>query len=273
MYDKEIPINQDANSGSLPEASAAPKPVEAAMNLTKSIKLCDSFPELPLRERFAAAREFGFENVELGDWTDLEFSEMSDLLAKERLTLSAISGLRDGLPAEREEDILEFVSQSLAVARSFHCPRLVLAPRVDNAGLPRITETTRILMDAAKSASRSGITLLLKPPADSVRNGALENQVLPFGEIARMVRSPSLRLLCDAATLADDRDSGLHRWIRYSDLLGYVHVDVPPDAERNDLTESLARLTVTLTKTLGYAGIVGVSVPNPDMAELIASIW
>lgn len=216
------------------------------------------FGDIPFYERFGKVREAGFDFVEFEGWTELDFSRITAGLAENHLQLASMTGSdrHSIVDPEQREEFLEYLSQSIAVARSFGCRNLVINTDADSASLPmdkakrsdftKISAATRALLDAAEQARRGGVTLLLKPVQCS---GDVCLQSIPSaGDVVKVVNSPSLRLLFDVeqAILRSETVEDAIR--RYHDLLGYVRVGVDGD---------WAKWRKVLVDELHYDGIVG----------------
>ncbi len=230
--------------------------------MKKSLSVETMFDDVPFYDRFAKVREAGFDWVEFSAWTSLEFSRITDALGENHLRLASIAGTEGQSPAnpDQRDEFLEFLSQSIAVAKSFNCTNLIIetgakgisgrlaaASREDFA---KASAATRTLDDAARKAKRAGVTLYLKPVRDGKTRTLGLDTIPSSGEVVRMVDSPALRLLMDAGTadMVGGADGALQR---YGDLIGYIHIG-------DRAVPSLPAIRQTLTAT-GFDGFVGFS--------------
>ncbi|MCD8139423.1 MAG: sugar phosphate isomerase/epimerase [Planctomycetaceae bacterium] len=230
--------------------------------MKKSLSVETMFDDVPFYDRFAKARAAGFDWVEFSAWTSLEFSRITDALAEHHLRLASIAGAEGQSLADpdQRDEFLEFLSQSIAVAKSFDCTNLIietgakgLSGRLAAAShqdFVKASAATRTLDDAARKATRAGVTLYLKPVRDSKTRTLGLDTIPSSGEVVRMVGSPALRLLMDVGT-ADSIGGADSALKRYGDLIGYVHIG-------NTAVPSLPAIRRTLTTT-GFDGFVGFS--------------
>lgn len=250
-------------------------PGEAA-NMNTSISIETMFGDLPFYDRFGKAREAGVDWVEFSGWTSLDFSRITEELRQNNLGLASIAGSdRHSLvdPGQRD-DFLEFLSQSIAVAKSFDCRNLIIETGSDGGSTPlahasrddfvKASAATRTLDDAARKAARAGVTLYLKPVRLGVTRTIGLESIPSSGDVVKMVNSPALRLLLDTrqAALAGGAEAALRR---FRELIGYVHIGARLGPEE------LAGFRRTLDE-VGYGGMVGFAYPSASDdgdAELI----
>lgn len=235
------------------------------MSIQKSLSLDALFAELPFYQRFDAVRAAGFDQVEIGAWTELELSTVSEKLAANRLRLSALVGanrLSFAQQAERD-DFLEHLSQSIAVAKSFDCRNLILA-QSGGSGLPGCAENDytcaaaafRTLLDASDKAARAGVTLHLKSIGDGTPGGVVA-ATQAAGDVVRMVNSPSLRLLYVAPPAQMTRQNIPDAIHRHRDVIGYVHVCGEVGMEEEGTASHAGGHGRVLSDVMGYDGVVG----------------
>lgn len=235
--------------------------------MKKSLSIQTMFEDRPFYERFALARSAGFDFVEFGDWTDLDFTRVTDELRANGLRLGSIAGsLEHALDdPDRREDFLEFLSQSIAVAKSFACGNLIIEPggdplacRTDGGDFTRIAAVTRALIDAAEKARRAGVTLMLKPISTRRNPRALIHTTAAAVEVVKVVNSPDLRLLYDVTQMQAMEGDIIATIRKYRDLIGYVQIgDDCHAADLEDGEINLRHFLRVLIDELGYNGIVG----------------
>lgn len=235
--------------------------------MKKSLSIQTMFADRLFYERFSLARAAGFDFVEFGDWTDLDFTRVSAELRDNGLRLASIAGSLDHPldDPDRREDFLEFLSQSIAVAKNFGCGNLIIEPggeplafRAAGGDFTRIAAVTRALMDAAEKARRAGVTLLLKPVSTRRDPRALIHITAAAVEVVKVVNSPDLRLLYDVTQMQAMEGDIIATIRRYRDLIGYVQIG--DDCHAADLENgeiNLRHFLGVLIDELGYNGIVG----------------
>lgn len=242
--------------------------------MKKSLCIETLFLELPFYERFRAVRDAGFSSVEFGDWTELDLKKVEDLLKEYDLELSAMAGARShslGAPEQRD-DFLEFLSQSIAVAKSFGCRNLVIATDAETGSCgekgvhsqyTRIAAATRALMDAVAKAERAGLMLLLKPVSTDCNPDSSMHTTPSAGDIVRVVNSPNLRLLYDVTQMQAMEGDIIRTVRKYRDVIGYVHIGDLPGKGCEINLELFKRV---LIEELRYDGYIGFALrPVSDM--------
>lgn len=237
-----------------------PLPGEAA-SMKKSISIETMFGDLPFYDRFGKVREAGVDWVEFSGWTELDFSRITEELQQNRLGLASMAGSdRHSLvDPDQRDDFLEFLSQSIAVAKSFDCRNLIIETGADGGSTPlanasrddfvKASAATRTLDDAARKAARAGVTLYLKPVRLGLTRTIGMESLPSAGDVVKVVNSPALRLLLDTrqAALDEGADAAMRR---FRELVGYVHIGMKLGPEE------LAGFRRVLEE-VGYAGTVG----------------
>lgn len=243
--------------------------------MKKSLSVETMFDDVPFYDRFAMVRAAGFDWVEFSAWTSLDFTRITDALAEHRLRLASIAGAEGQSPADpnQRDEFLEFLSQSIAVAKSFNCTNLIIETGAQGVSgrlaaasredFGKASAATRTLDDAARKATRAGVTLYLKPVRDGKTRTLGLDTIPSSGEVVRMVGSPALRLLMDVGTagMVGGADGALQR---YGDLIGYVHIG-------DNAVPALPSIRQALT-TNGFDGFVGFSARAESGDPLIEQI-
>lgn len=250
--------------------------------MEKSLSLARAFNDVPLYERFALAAAAGFSHVELGVWTDLDFSRVTEELEKHGLRLSALAGAdgHDLSKIDSQHGFMEYVSQSIAVAKSFGCGGLVVESNTGSAAgemadagdttvaaredLRNAAIATRVLMAVAQRAERNGVVLYLKPPKNPIARHAFLPALRLAGNVVGAVNSPALRLLLDSTALwkcRDDPDAG-KVMRRIGGFLGYIHMG--EWSSRGEWSEELAWLGKKVLSFHSFAGCVALHYPATE---------
>lgn len=238
--------------------------------MKKSLSIETMFGDAPYYERFAKARAAGFDYVELDDWTELDITRVREELTANGLTLTAMSGARNHSLADpgQREDFLEFLSQSIAVARNFGCANIVVASEAEvrssvRLGIDRkddfmkMAAVTRALMEAAQKAAKAGMTLLVKPFGPRASAAHYGGSIPSAADVVRVVGSPALRLLYEVRVDETNGPAMAEGMRKYRDLIDYVRVvDSWERSESEGCGESFSRIRGALDEQLGYDGIV-----------------
>lgn len=207
------------------------------------------YKELPFEERFAAARQDGFDYVEIWDWDGRDVEELARLSREAGVEISCMGG--DGPislcdPANGEA-YLAYLERSIQAAKTVGCKRLAVhsnqllpEPRQYAADLfPQYSDAEktmamyRTLAKAAPMAEAAGVTLCLE--ALNVETDHLGNflrYTKDAAEIIRMVDSPNVRILYDAYHMYLNEGKIMETLRRYLPLIGCIHIaDAPGRAE------------------------------------------
>ena len=241
--------------------------------MKKAVSIQTMFTDLPFYERFGRARRAGFGLVEFGDWTKLDLSRVTEELAAHTLGLWAITGadkfsLTD--PDIRGE-FLEYLSQSIAVAKSLGCRNLIVqsadredddpefgADSTESADFTGRAAATRTLMEAAGKAERAGVTLFLKPAPMLAGSLSYLHTNSSAGSVVKVTNSPALRLLFDVGVMRKMEDDIVSTFRRYKDYIRYVHIGGANDSLPADCGGANLHLIKTvLENDLAYDGAVG----------------
>ncbi len=242
--------------------------------MEKALSLQSMFTDVPFYERFGKARPAGFHLVELGGWTELDLSRVREELSARGLRLYAMTGadrfsLTD--PAVREA-FHEYLSQSIAVAKSFGCGNLIVRPEggsfgsapaqaspADSADFTGRAAAVQTLMEAAGKAERAGVRLLLKPGPASGCAGQYLRTNSSAGSLVKVVNSPALRLLYMIDPARGMEDGAAATFAKYRNQVGHVHVG--DGEERTEgaafLTERLRSIERVLENDFQYGGAIG----------------
>ena len=207
------------------------------------------YKELPFAERFAAAKRDGFDYVEIWDWDSKDIDELCRLCRENKIEISCMGG--DGpislCDPAHEKEYLDYIRQSLTVARKVGCKRLAVhsnellpEPRQYAADLfeqysdaEKTMAMYRTLCTVAPLAEQAGVTLCLE--ALNVETDHLGNflkYTKDAAEIIRMVNSPNVKILYDAYHMYLNEGKICETIKKYKDLIAQVHIaDAPGRGE------------------------------------------
>lgn len=167
------------------------------------------YPELPFKERFAAAARDGFEAVEYVGAYDQDPTELKSLLNQHGLT-QALFNLPAGdwaagergiaCHSERMEDFRQGIDKAIEYAEATECARVNCLAGIAPAGVDRSTLES-VLIDnlkyAAPRLADEGIKLLLEPINTRDIPGFLINSTDDYERIAAAVDHQNLYLQYD----------------------------------------------------------------------------
>jgi len=235
------------------------------------------FTEVPLLERFAAARQAGFRFVEYMFPYDQEPDTLAATLRTHGLT-QVLFNLPAGnwaagdrgiaIHPEWLEEFRQGVEYARTYARALGVQRINCLAGIVPPGLAREDAAATLIANlryAARVLGEDGITLLLEPvndrdiPGFFVRTGA---EALP---IVEAVGAPNLRIQYDiyhAVRMGEDPLAFVREHIP---LIGHVQIaDVPGRHQPGTGHAPLRDVLIELDR-LGYDGYVGLEyVPDPD---------
>jgi hydroxypyruvate isomerase len=238
--------------------------------MKKSICIEKIFLELPFSERFKAVRDAGFDYVEFWTWEDKDLDRIVGLLSQYNLQVASISGDRmySLIVNEERGQYLDYLAQSLKVARRLNCKHVVMHSngidkgKVTNDGsnfsyAKKVASMTRTLGEAARLAEQAGVTLVLEAVNTYSMPGYFLNTTVEAGDIVRVIGSPSLKILYDIWHMQQMEGNMVHYLTQYVDVLGYVHIGDAPERHEPGTGEiNFDRIKHTL-KSLGYDGVFG----------------
>jgi hydroxypyruvate isomerase len=234
-----------------------------------SLNISILFTEAPFLERFALARQEGFDTVEF--WWPAEVSpdEVVAAVRESDLDVALINfdggdlGVGErGLASDRatEARFRQNVPVALDLARALGCRRLnalagVRKPRLDES------EQRQILMQnirwAADRAAEHGIDVLIEPINSVDVPGYLLTTTSAVCSFIAEVDRFNVRLQYDCYH-AQRSEGNLAATLRARrDLLGHVQIADAPDRHRPGTGEIDVWYLLTLLAELGYDGFVG----------------
>lgn len=246
--------------------------------------LTTMFPELPLAERFGAARDAGFEAVELLRPYDHPVAAVKGWLDDAGLELILINTLpgdpdagERGLAAlpGRQADFRAIFDQALDYATGLGAGMIhVLAGVVPEDVAVEACEATFIenLRESAPCAQAAGVRLMLEPLNLRDAPGYLHTDTRHTRRIIDAVGSDNVSLQYDLyhmQIMEGDLAEGIRRNL---DLIGHIQFSSVPGRNEPQHGEVNAPLMFDTIDTLGYDGWVGAEyAPRGDTLEGL--IW
>ncbi len=240
--------------------------------MKKSLCIETFFTDRDFYDRFALAREAGFDFVEFWSWQDKDATRILELCARERLGIASFSGdaSADLVDPGQREAYLDFAEASMEMAWKLSCSSLVihsnalgeggvvLEPYADRTEAEKFGAMQRTLADLAPRAEARGIQLVLEALNTEVdHKGNFLASTRMAAAAIRLVDSPNLRILYDVYHMQVMEGNLVANIQAYADCIGYVHVaDVPGRAEPGSGEINYARVFRALAEA-GYEGFVG----------------
>lgn len=200
------------------------------------------FRELPFAERFAAARQAGFDSVEFWSWRSRDLGSVAALAAAAGIEVGCYIGTDKGSPIDPADHglYLEGLSQSLAAAKTTRTPALyIFSDEIGPGGViktlsrsltrsEKVDSLIKAVGAAAELAAGTGVTLLLEPVNSVYVPGYFLDTLAAAADIVRRVDRPEVKVVCDfyhQQLVAGNLIQGFRAALP---LVGCVHVaDVP----------------------------------------------
>lgn len=227
------------------------------------------FTELPLMERFAAAKNAGFNLVEYQFPYEADASALKRKLDECGLRMALINtpcgdwekGER-GLAAlaDREAEFRDSFLLALAYARELQCPRIhVMAGVVDDAERDFATAVyAENLRVAAKTAEAAGVGIVIEPINGIDVPGYLLQWTQQARAMIAMVGEPNIQLQYDAYHALMNGEDPLEGLRANFDAIAHIQIaGFPGRAE--PIAEGFYDMGafIELADTLGYSGAIG----------------
>jgi hydroxypyruvate isomerase len=242
------------------------------------------FTELPLMQRFAAARAAGFRLVEYQFPYEADASEMKRKLDECGLQMALINapcGDREkgerGLAAlpGREAEFRDSLLLALAYARELQCPRIhVMAGIVDDAEKDIATSVyAENLRVAAKTAEAAGIGIVIEPINGIDVPGYLLQWTQQARAVIAMVGEPNIQLQYDAYHALVNAEDPLEGLRANFDMIAHIQIaGYPGRAEPIAEGSYDMGAFIELADMLGYTGAIGCEY-NPAAGTEAGLVW
>lgn len=258
------------------------------MKLRKGACIEPLYAELPFLDRFAAAKQDGFDFVEFWSWTDKNLSDVKKAAQDAGIGISGFNGDADFslIDPTHKKDYLEFLKRSVDAAQQLGALSVTIhSNALGDAGIvvnhyTELSDTVKtcsmydMLLDCAKIAEKSGINMNLEAlniTTDHVGNYLKHTQM--GAELCRLIGSPRLKILYDVYHMQLNEGSLCDTIRTYIDQIGHVHVaDAPGRHEPGTGEINYANVYACLEQA-GYTGIVGYELfPKTTTAEAVKAI-
>ena len=227
------------------------------------------FTERPLVERFAAARDAGFDAVEI-QFPDAELAErLGECLRESGLPL-VLHNLPAGdwaagerglaaLPG-REAEFRDGVARAIDTAGALGCPQLNCLAGLLPAGRER-ARVLDILCEnlafAADALGRAGLRLLIEPINDRDVPGFLLNRLDEAAAVIDMVGADNLFLQADLYHMARMGEDLPESLARHTSRIAHVQIADAPGRHEPGTGHLDFPALLTELERLGYDGFVG----------------
>ena len=225
------------------------------------------FNERPLRDRFAAAADAGFDAVEILFPYEMEPGEVAELLVRNGLTLALFNcppgdwenGERGfASRPERFDEFKASIGTALRYAAATGVGRLhLMAGKTDRADPAHRDAFRRAVAWAAEEVGRAGLDLVLEPINGRDMPGYFLNDFAYADSLIRELAIPNLKLQFDL----------YHRQILHGDvamalraampIVGHIQIASVPSRNEPDGEELSYPFLFAELDRLGYGGFIG----------------
>ncbi|MDD2534413.1 MAG: TIM barrel protein [Eubacteriales bacterium] len=241
--------------------------------LKRDIHIESLYTELAFEDRFAAAKNDGFDCVEFWGWDNKDLTSVKYLLHKNNLKMATMSG--DG-PLSMCDPInkgpyIEYIKRAIEAAIFLDCPTLVIHsdslldwPQYAKPMSGDYSDETRYLamFDVLKvitpMAETAGITFVLEAlNIEKDHCGNFLNTTKQSADLVAAVNSPNLKILYDAYHMYLDEGKICEVTEKYLPLIGHIHIaDAPGRNEPGTGVINFKNFMKHLAK-IGYKQSVG----------------
>ena len=257
--------------------------------LKRSINIEVIYTELPWKERFQAAKKDGFYYIEFWGWENKNLAEIKQLLKKNDLSLSAMSG--DGpysmCDPETKKEYIEYIKKSIKAAKEIGCPTLVIHSNAlaenpqwaadfyeqysDTVKICTMFENLKTIASLAEEAEITFVLEALNTITDHIGNFLTTTQM--SAEITQAVGSPNIKILYDAYHMYLNEGKICETLSKYIDVIGYIHIaDAPGRGEPGTGVINYRNVFNHLVK-IGYEHVIGFELyPKDGTNSAIKSI-
>lgn len=258
------------------------------MALRKCACIDTLYTELPFAERFAAAKQDGFEAVEFWDWRVHDVAELRRASEAADICISGFNGDADYslIDPTHKEKYLDYICQSVATAKVMGAESITIhSNALGDGGIvvnhyENLSDTIKLcsmydmLVECAVIAEKSGIRMNLEAlnvTTDHVGNYLRTTRM--GAEICRLIGSPMLKILYDAYHMQLNEGSLCDNISQYCDQIGHVHVADAPGRHEPGTGEIQYAKVFAHLENCGYTGRLGFELfPETDTANAVKAI-
>lgn len=250
------------------------------------------FLELDFYDRFAAAKEAGFDYVEFWSWSDKDLPRIKQLCKDLGLKIASFSGDQDYSlcdPAHLEP-YCDWMVQSFKTANFLECETVIIhSNQLGEHGyvvdyyenLSQMTKDgsmLRTLLKLAPIAEQYGVTMALEAlntELDHVGNHLFHTDTA--SDLIRLVDSPRVKVIYDMYHMQIMHGNLIPVLKRNFDAVSYIHIaDNPGRCEPGTGEINYLNIIKTL-KELNYQGVIGfemsAATTSKAAMDAVHAIW
>jgi hydroxypyruvate isomerase len=257
--------------------------------MKKSANIEVLYTEQPWAERFALAKRDGFDYVEFWGWEDKDLHEVKNLLDKNNLKFSVMSG--DGplsmCDPINKKDYIAYIKRSLEATKIISCPALVIhsdsledSPQYAKPLSGNYSFTTKalamydVLKEIVPLAEKAGIVFVLEA-LNTVKDhcGNFLNNTELSADLVKAVASPNLKILYDAYHMYLGEGKICETIEKYFDVIEYIHIADAPGRGEPGTGAINYRNVLKYVNRMGYDKVIGFELyPSHGSDEAIQAI-
>jgi len=258
------------------------------MNLRRCACIDTLYTHLPFGERFAAAKEDGFESVEFWDWRNRDPEELGALARRAGICINGFNGDADYslIDPQHKQHYLEALEKSIKAAKLMGASSLTIHSNAlgeggivvnayeDLSGTVKLCAMYDALLACAKLAEANGISLHLEAlnvRVDHVGNFLRTTQM--GAEICRLIGSERLKLLYDCYHMQLNEGALCDTLSAYIDQIGHIHIADAPGRHEPGTGEICYANICRHLENIGYTGRLGYELfPLTDTRSAVRAI-
>lgn len=258
------------------------------MKLKRSACIEPMYSEIPFLERFAAAKNDGFDYVEFWSWTDKNLDDVRVAAEAAGIGICGFNGDAELslIDPDHNEQYLGFLKESFAAAKKIGALSLtihsnglgdgglVINDYIELSHTVKLVNMYEMLKRCTALAEEYEINLYLEGLnviSDHVGNFLVNTQMA--AELCRIVDSPRLKILYDVYHMQLNEGNICNNIANYIDVLGHVHVADCPGRHEPGTGEIYYPRVYQALEENGYQGIVGYELfPATTTAEAVKAI-
>jgi len=254
------------------------------------------YKDLPIEDKFAAAKRDGFEYCEFWTWKNRDWRRVKKAIAGSGVKIAAFSGDDEYSLINPDEHSLyiDFLRKSIEKAKEIDCSYLVIhSDALEKDGSAKeigkvlsyetkLLNMYRVLKSVAPLAEREEVTLILEPLNTRVgASRAHKNYFLahpePAFELTRQVGSANVKVLFDIYHMQLMAGNLINTLGKNIDQLGYIHLADVPGSHEPGTGELNCKNILKALDSMGYTGFVGFELLPSDTDakafKAIKEIW
>ncbi|VBB05222.1 Hypothetical protein LUCI_0429 [Lucifera butyrica] len=240
------------------------------------------FTEVPFYERFALAKEAGFDYVEFWSWTDKDIDTIKQLCDQYSLKIASFSGDKDFSLVNKaeKEAYIDFIKKSIKTAQRLHCGHLVIHSNALGEGGVVVNHYNEI-SDYEKFANMYDVLRQLAPMAEENKTVLVLEGLNIYQDhvgnflaytkdavtLIQMVNSEYIKVLYDVYHMQINEGNIMDTLTKCIDSIDYIHIADVPGRHEPGTGEINFKNVMNQLRKLDYRGIVGFEL-SPSRASL-----